>query len=69
MSKWVLIMAENNEITKPDIYDTYEQAYEAMEHEFNKLKEIDDEANIHEDYASIQSDYDNYDWRICEVKF
>lgn len=68
MSKWVLIFAENNEIGKPDVYDTYEQAYKVMERRFNRLKEIDDEANIHADYASIQSDYDNFDWRIFEVK-
>ena len=69
MSKWVLIFAENNEIGKPDVYDNYEEAYGAMERRFNRLKEIDDEANIHEDYASIQFDYDNFDWRIFEVKY
>lgn len=68
MSKWILIFAEDNDISEPEVYDTYEQAYEKMKRQFNKLKTIDDCANIHKDYASIQSDCDIFDWRIFEVK-
>ena len=68
MSKWILINAEDNDILEPKTYDTYEEAYEAMENEFSRLKDDTDDANIHADYASIQSDYCNWDWRIYEVK-
>lgn len=68
MSKWILISVEDNDILMPETYDTYEQAYKSMEKEFNRLKDVGDDANIHKDYASIQSDYHNWDWRIYEVK-
>ena len=68
MSKWILIQTENNDILEPTTYDSYEQAYEAMKNEYDILKENWHDGNIHSDYASIQSDYENWDWRIYEVK-
>ena len=68
MSKWVLISVDNNDIEEPDVFDTYEQAYERMEIFYNALKDDCIDCNIHDDYASIQSDYCNWDWRIFEVK-
>lgn len=69
MSKWILIYVEDNDILEPTTYDTYEEAYKEMEHEFNLTKDDDTDGNIHEYYASIQTDYNNWDWRIYEVKF
>ena len=68
MSKWILIEVENNDIAEPDVFDTYEEAYNEMEHRFNSLKEEYDDCNIHENYASIQSEFNNFDWRIFEVR-
>lgn len=68
MSKWILIYVEDNSIYEPTTYDTYEEAYKEMEHEFNITRDIDDDSTIHKDYASVQSDYNNWDWRIYEVK-
>lgn len=69
MSKWVLISVEDNSILEPTTYDTYEQAYEEMERDFNMTKYGDEWASIHENYASIQTDFYSWDWRIYEVKF
>ena len=30
ISKWILIEVENQGISEPDIYDTYEEAYKEM---------------------------------------
>ena len=67
MSKWILIEVENQGISDPDTYETYDEAYEEMERRYNELVEEDDEANIHSVYASIQTDSYNVDWRIYEV--
>lgn len=69
MSKWILIQSENNWIFHPTVFDTYEDAYSEMIAEYNRLYDEGDEGNIHEDYASIQSDFNNWDWRISEIKF
>ena len=69
MSKWVLINVENGTINMPETFDTYEKAYKQMEREYYEV--ADDEyyeCNIHEDYASIQAESFNSDWRIYEVK-
>lgn len=67
MSKWILIEVENQGISDPDTYETYEEAYTEMEKRYNELVEEDDEASIHSIYASIQTDSYNVDWRIYEV--
>ena len=69
MSKWILITVENNDIIEPTTHDTYKQAYQAMEREFTRLRDAQDDASICENYASIQSDCNNWDWRIYEVKY
>lgn len=69
MNKWILIEVQNHDIEEPDTYDSYELAYEEMDRRFNKHKEDDWECNIHKKYASIQSDFANWDWMIYEVKF
>lgn len=68
MSKWILIEVENQSINEPDTYDTYERAFDEMEKRYNSLLDDSDEGNIHKNYASIQSDTFNIDWRIYEVK-
>ena len=67
MSKWILIEVENQGISYPDTYETYEEAYTEMEKRYNELVEDGDEASIHSIYASIQADSYNVDWRIYEV--
>jgi hypothetical protein len=69
MSKWILIFVEDNDISEPMTFDTYEEAYKEMEHEFNITRDIDDDSAIHEDYASVQGCCNSWDWRIYEVKF
>lgn len=68
MSKWILIEVDNQSINEPDTYNSYIEAYTEMENRYNDLKTDDAECNIHEDYASIQSDCNNIDWRIYEVE-
>lgn len=67
MSKWILIEVENQSIDDPDTYDTYDEAYTEMKRRYDNLVEPNDEAYIHTDYASIQTDTYNIDWRIYEV--
>lgn len=67
MNKWILIEVEDQCINEPDTYSTYEEAYDEMEKRYNYLLEDGDEASIHKDYASIQTDALNIDWRIYEV--
>ena len=67
MSKWILIEVENQSINEPDAYDSYERAFDEMEKRYNYLLEDGDESNIHKDYASIQTDSLNIDWRIYKV--
>lgn len=69
MSKWILISVENNDIAEPDVFDTFEQAYEAMKSEVNRLKDYGDDVSIRKNYSCIQSDCDMWDWRIFEVKY
>ena len=33
----------------------------------DKVKDIDDDAQIHDDYACVQGYYTKYDWRIIDV--
>ena len=68
MSKWILIEVVNQTIEEPDTYNTYKEAYAEMEKRYNILKESNDEYSINDFYATIQTDCDNYDWRIYEVK-
>lgn len=68
ISKWILIEVENQGISEPDIYDTYEEAYKEMKKRYEALMEDDDKTNITDFYADIQSDSYNVDWRIFEVK-
>ena len=67
MSKWILIEVENQSIECPDTYDTYEEAYAEMERRYNNVREEEDEASIEDEYAFIQTDCYNVDWRIHEV--
>ena len=67
MNKWILIEVENQSINEPDTYETHDEAYAEMERRFNELVEDDDEASIHSDYACIQTDNYNVDWKIFEV--
>ena len=67
MSKWILIEVENQSINEPDTYETYEDAYVEMKRRYEHIVEDDDEASIHSDYATIQTDYYNAEWRIYEV--
>ena len=69
MSKWILIHADNNSIELPDVFESYEEAYRQMKLEYDKIVEEGDDADIDVNYASIQTDYENFDWRIFEVKF
>lgn len=68
MSKWILIEVDNQSINEPDTYNSYIEAYTKMGNRYNDLKTDDAECSIHEYYASIQSDYNNVDWRIYEVE-
>lgn len=67
MSKWILIEVENQSINEPDTYGTYEEAYTEMKRRYEELVEEDDKASIHSDYACIQTDDYNADWKIYEV--
>lgn len=44
-----------------------ESARKAMKEAFDKVKDIDDDAQIHDDYACVQGYYAKYDWRIIDV--
>lgn len=66
--KWVVINVEDNNIYKPDAFDSYEKAYEQMEREYCAVAGDGYECSIHEDYASVQSDCYNADWRIYEIE-
>lgn len=68
ISKWILIEVENQGISEPDIYDTYEEAYKEMKRRYEAVMEDSDKTNITDFYADIQSDSYNVDWRIFEVK-
>lgn len=68
ISKWILIEVENQGISEPDIYDTYEEAYKEMKKRYEAVMEDSDKTNITDFYADIQSDSYNVDWRIFEVK-
>ena len=68
ISKWILIEVENQGISEPDIYDTYEEAYKEMKRRYEATMEDSDKTNITDFYADIQSDLYNVDWRIFEVK-
>ena len=68
ISKWILIEVENQGISEPDIYDTYEEAYKEMKRRYEAAMEDSDKTNITDFYADIQSDSYNVDWRIFEVK-
>ena len=68
ISKWILIEVENQGISEPDIYDTYEEAYKEMKRRYEAVMENSDKTNITDFYADIQSDSYNVDWRIFEVK-
>ena len=68
ISKWILIEVENQGISEPDIYDTYEEAYKEMKRRYEAVMEDSDKTNITDFYADIQSDSYNADWRIFEVK-
>lgn len=68
ISKWILIEVENQRISEPDIYDTYEEAYKEMKRRYEAVMEDSDKTNITDFYADIQSDSYNVDWRIFEVK-
>lgn len=69
MSKWILIHADNNSIELPDVFDSYDEAYREMKRQYDKIVEENDDANIDVNYASIQTNYENFDWRIFEVKY
>ena len=68
ISKWILIEVENQGISEPDIYDTYEEAYKEMKRRYEAVMKDSDKTNITDFYADIQSDSYNVDWRIFEVK-
>lgn len=70
MSKWILIEVQDNTIRKPDVYDTYNEAYAQMKKRFNRFYDeyYKEDASIKEDYAFIFYDSINIDWRIFEVK-
>ena len=68
ISKWILIEVENQNISEPDVYNTYEIAYGEMKRRYESLAESGYETNITDFYADIQSDSYNVDWRIFEVK-
>ena len=64
---YVLISVEDNSIQDPDFFMDKESAMKAMKEAFDKVKDIDDDAQIHDDYACVQGYYMKYDWRIIDV--
>lgn len=68
MNKWILIGTEDDEILLPNTYNTYEEAYKAMEREFNLLAFESDYSYFYDNYAVVKDDYHNWAWRIYEVK-
>ena len=68
ISKWILIEVENQGISEPDIYDTYEEAYKETKRRYEAVMEDNDKTNITDFYADIQSDSYNVDLRIFKVK-
>ena len=70
MSKWILISTdEDGDIMEPDVFDDYNKAYGQMVKEVMALKDDLDTFSIHKDYASVQSAWNAYNWRIYEVEF
>jgi hypothetical protein len=69
---WVLMESKNNTINEPKYFHNYDDAYKEMERRYTKLfNEVGDDADcsLHPDYACIQTDCDNFDWRISKVNF
>lgn len=64
MRKWVLIEIENQNINKPDTYDSYKEAYDEMKKRYGILVNDGDEASIGLYNASIQTDAYSIDWKI-----
>ena len=66
--KWILIEVENQNISEPDTYNSYMEAYTEMKSRYEHLVEEGNEAFISEYDASIQTDSYNIDWKIYEVR-
>lgn len=64
---YVLISVEDNSIQDPDYFLDKASARRAMKEAFDKVKDIDENAQIHDDYACVQGYYSKYDWRIIDV--
>ena len=54
---------------EPDTFDDYNKAYAQMVKEVMVLKDDLVTFSIHKDYASVQSTWNVYNWRIYEVNF
>ena len=68
MSKWVLIEVENQNINKPDTYNSYKETYKEMKNRYGTLVNDGEEASIGAYNACIQTDSYNIDWKIYEVE-
>ena len=68
MNKWILIEVEHQNITEPDTYGSYIEAFDEMKRRYENLVEEGDEASIREFDANIQTNPYNVDWKIYEVE-
>lgn len=65
MKKFVLIEVVEREISTPEFFDTYEEAYAEMEARWDSCSE-DGEIESFFAYGETEN-HDNIDWRIFEI--
>lgn len=67
MKKFVLIEVIEREISTPEFFNTYEEAYREMKVRFNDCN--DDDGDINDWSAWCENaNHDNCDWKIFEVE-
>lgn len=68
MKKYVLVEVIEREISTPEFFDTYEDAYKKMKKYYNEANKYAEDGDISEDCAWVNVHHDNFDWRIFELE-